>query len=1027
MAKDLILKSTSVDDKRPTPSQLDIGEISLGYNEAGAFLCCKDSAGNIQQVGGIKFSEDAPGTPVKGTLWLKPSTFILYGYDGQFWLPIASGGGGGGSSAVSEIVAGDGIDVTPTPGIGVVTLNVDFDQTKGLEILAGRLVVAIGEGLAFDPSTGKINATAGGLAYKGEVDLTTSAARPTNPLSGDLYLNNGTGNSNAVWNPDIATNTSVNVSDIIVYNGASWDLFETSSVTPNPILWSRSAGVTSPFNAADDIEIGSGAIELNSSGSAQFTGPVVYQNTSAPGGTTAIQVKDGSSTVYRVSANGETETTNTASFGSAGNTKLYANGAADIDGNLVIGQSTTLRSNGKGEFSNDVLVGGTLPSAPNITLKANGLVGWGDDGYLTVNQNSTLSIGAHPSSFPSRSWGGFISLTGRDKNQINAGTDNRSVIIDGGRRTSGRSDGNIWFDRGVSSNTATPQAMFEGSTGNFYLGGTLPNSPNIELKSDGSADFKGEVQINGTSGSSNRLRITQTGSNAADQSNIRLTTPASDYILYSTGSDNRLSIFDANANDNRLMLDGSGNVGIGGTLPSAPNIELKNDGSADFAGTVNVRDTLISKGITNGAIVFAGRNTSAQNTSLIFEDGSAEFDGSVTSGGNPSSGAAEGARMTSAGIIRAARTNSASSVWLAYTVGNSTETSKIDASGNAEFSGDITIGGNAEFSGDLTIGDKIQHLGDTNTAIRFPANDAVSIETNGNEVVRVDLNGHVGLGTDNPQSRLHLSSASSSDLRLTNTGSAGPLIYGDGNRDNENQLLLGLKALWDGTEVSSINFVSGTDTANKDNGSITFRTNDGSGVTAKAQFEENGTFNVRSDNALQAQLGTFGDGTYRNGENYMRIFAGSSTDYLQLRGCNNADNSTVITSVIGGTNRVNVQADGDIFNINGTYGQISDEKLKENIEDASSQWDDVKATKVRSFNFKEGTGYSTHKQIGWVAQEVELVSPGCVSESKPEAEGEEPTKVLKSSVMLIKAYKALQEAMERIEVLEQRLDELTAS
>ena len=35
--------------------------------------------------------------------------------------------------------------------------------------------------------------------------------------------------------------------------------------------------------------------------------------------------------------------------------------------------------------------------------------------------------------------------------------------------------------------------------------------------------------------------------------------------------------------------------------------------------------------------------------------------------------------------------------------------------------------------GDLTISDKIIHSGDTNTAIRFPAADTVTVETAGSE------------------------------------------------------------------------------------------------------------------------------------------------------------------------------------------------------------------------------------------------------------------------------------------------------
>jgi hypothetical protein len=53
-------------------------------------------------------------------------------------------------------------------------------------------------------------------------------------------------------------------------------------------------------------------------------------------------------------------------------------------------------------------------------------------------------------------------------------------------------------------------------------------------------------------------------------------------------------------------------------------------------------------------------------------------------------------------------------------------------------------------TGDVTIPDKIIHAGDTDTSIRFPAADTVTIETNGSERVRVTSAGNVGIGTSSP-------------------------------------------------------------------------------------------------------------------------------------------------------------------------------------------------------------------------------------------------------------------------------------
>jgi hypothetical protein len=127
-------------------------------------------------------------------------------------------------------------------------------------------------------------------------------------------------------------------------------------------------------------------------------------------------------------------------------------------------------------------------------------------------------------------------------------------------------------------------------------------------------------------------------------------------------------------------------------------------------------------------------------------------------------------------------------------------------------------------------------------------------------------------------------------------------------------------------------------------------------------------------------------------------------------------------SVGTGTRSFVVWTNGNVQNTNNSYGSLSDIKLKDNIVDAGSQWDDLKALRVRNYNLKEG---QTHRQIGLIAQEVEPISPGLVYESPDrDADGNDLGTVTKSvnySVLYMKAVKALQEAMERIEVLEQRL------
>ena len=124
-------------------------------------------------------------------------------------------------------------------------------------------------------------------------------------------------------------------------------------------------------------------------------------------------------------------------------------------------------------------------------------------------------------------------------------------------------------------------------------------------------------------------------------------------------------------------------------------------------------------------------------------------------------------------------------------------------------------------------------------------------------------------------------------------------------------------------------------------------------------------------------------------------------------------------------NRCFIYGNGNIANANNSYGAISDLKLKENIVLASSQWNDIKSLQIRKYNFKAETGQPTHTQIGLIAQEVEEVSPGLVYDS-PDLDTENNdlgtvTKSVNYSVLYMKAVKALQEAMERIEALEAKV------
>ena len=124
-----------------------------------------------------------------------------------------------------------------------------------------------------------------------------------------------------------------------------------------------------------------------------------------------------------------------------------------------------------------------------------------------------------------------------------------------------------------------------------------------------------------------------------------------------------------------------------------------------------------------------------------------------------------------------------------------------------------------------------------------------------------------------------------------------------------------------------------------------------------------------------------------------------------------------------------VRPDGDVENVNNTYAALSDQRLKQDIVDAASQWDDIKALKVRKYRFKSDP--EAPLQIGVVAQELEEISPGLVETTEDDIsygdDIEGGVKTVKYSVLYMKAIKALQEAMARIETLETEVEALKAN
>jgi len=141
-----------------------------------------------------------------------------------------------------------------------------------------------------------------------------------------------------------------------------------------------------------------------------------------------------------------------------------------------------------------------------------------------------------------------------------------------------------------------------------------------------------------------------------------------------------------------------------------------------------------------------------------------------------------------------------------------------------------------------------------------------------------------------------------------------------------------------------------------------------------------------------------------------------------------------IRSDVGGSQTLigGFEANGDVMSATQVVQAPSDIKLKQDIADATSQWDDIKALQLRNYRMKShvvemGDDAPTH--LGVIAQEVEAAGMTGLVEDKPDIDGDfegPSTKVVKYTMIYLKAVKALQEAMAKIEVLETKVAALEA-
>jgi hypothetical protein len=369
------------------------------------------------------------------------------------------------------------------------------------------------------------------------------------------------------------------------------------------------------------------------------------------------------------------------------------------------------------------------------------------DGQLAINTNT-----ASPGLFFKDSAGTGIVKVG----PVHVGTTApNSVPASGG--STGNYTGEQWLDTSVSP---AQMKVWNGSTWVGIVADELP----VSKLQDGAArqliqtdaagtgvewtsnvDVPGTLDVTSTAtfdsiaqyplGSAAAPTLTFTGDN-----NTGIYSPGADQVAISTNS------------SQRLLIDSSGNVGVGTTIAST---------KLDVAGE----------------LTFSAGGAGWRTASLKGIDEGGSFQGSLAFYTHPNAGAGgaptEKMRLTSAGRLGLG-TSSPGTKLQVNEVDGTDAIRILDSVGSVHqlnlSTGSITASRTSGSNGGLTIGTANQTWGATGGFL--------ALNTNGNTRLHITSGGSVGIGTTAPLSRLHVNTGTNENIRLNSSelSAGGPQI-----------------------------------------------------------------------------------------------------------------------------------------------------------------------------------------------------------------------------------------------------------
>ena len=305
------------------------------------------------------------------------------------------------------------------------------------------------------------------------------------------------------------------------------------------------------------------------------------------------------------------------------------------------------------------------------------------------------------------------------------------------------------------------------------------------------------------------------------------------------------------------------------------------------------------------------------------------------------------------------------------------------------------------------ISNKIGNL--SNGSVLFAGSNGVITQDNTN-LFWDDTNNRLGIGNNNPSATIDIKSNQNEKFVLNASADSANYM---------NQITFRNA----GTEYAAI--VAGKNGTNNSVG-LYFTT----GGVQRATISANGFLGIGKTSPTNV-LNVLETNSNNTAAHIEHSATSGTIGGMQISFTGYSPNNTTSYYLIGvdtTTTRFIVYSNGNVVNTNGSYGAISDIKLKENIVDTSNKLEKLLKVRVVNYTLKEDP--EKKPLIGVIAQELENVFSDLVGEVTRKVKDEngneidETVKSVKYSVFVPILIKALQEENEKVESLKTELAEL---